>query len=165
VKKRCQPRTPKAVIQPVVVQFPYDMSLANILIPSNDEKRRFMFETVPPRCFPLGGARHRFQNCVTHLFPLYFQAINSRFRVLAEKDNNTPWAFFGKFVKPHPLAERFGAIIPACQQKSQFPYASVKILRHMSSNACPSALGLRLLTFFTSNGEIEWSCEVEVAHY
>jgi len=29
---------------PVVVQFPYDMSLANILIPSNDEKRRLMFE-------------------------------------------------------------------------------------------------------------------------
>jgi hypothetical protein len=26
---------------------------ANILIPSNDEKRRLMFETVPPRCFPL----------------------------------------------------------------------------------------------------------------
>jgi hypothetical protein len=44
-----------------VVQFPYDISLsANTLIPSNDEKRRLMFETVPPRCFPLGGARHRF---------------------------------------------------------------------------------------------------------
>ena len=34
---------------PVVVQFPYDMSLANILIPSSDEKRRLMFETVPAR--------------------------------------------------------------------------------------------------------------------
>jgi hypothetical protein len=73
-QKRCVSleRQKAPVIQPVVVQFLYDMSLANILTPSNDEKRRLMFETVPPRCYPLGGARHSFQTRVTHVFPLCF---------------------------------------------------------------------------------------------
>jgi hypothetical protein len=49
------------VIQPVCCNsFRMTCLSANILIPSNDEKRRLMFETVPHRYLPLGGARHRF---------------------------------------------------------------------------------------------------------